>query len=264
MKNLKKLLALLLGAALLCGAFAVLAEEVEIELMDIDVETFSPEGLLLEEPEGPTEDGNPDEDLLEPLDIDGALMLDEISVPEDINTEGLLADALSSNDSDPSDFTISDGVLTMYNGTDAEVVIPNGVTEIGEGAFKDNKYIRSVTIPSGVTVIGEEAFDSSSIESVIIPNTVTEIGKKAFCDTDNLHSVDIPFGVTKIGESAFSVSGLESVTLPDSLVEIGEYGFHCTLMTSVTIPVSVNVIGKSALDSCRKLKSVTILGKMVC
>ena len=34
-----------------------------------------------------------------------------------------------------SDFEIKNGVLEKYYGTEADVVIPDGVTEIGNGAF---------------------------------------------------------------------------------------------------------------------------------
>ena len=36
-----------------------------------------------------------------------------------------------------SDFIIENGVLIKYKGSEEAVVIPNGVTEIGEGAFSD-------------------------------------------------------------------------------------------------------------------------------
>lgn len=35
------------------------------------------------------------------------------------------------------DFKIQNGVLEKYVGTDTEVVIPDSVTSIGDGAFKD-------------------------------------------------------------------------------------------------------------------------------
>ena len=60
-------------------------------------------------------------------------------------------------------FTISNGVLTKYTGTDADVIIPDTVTSIGDSAFADNIYIENVTIPSGVTSIGKYAFPAAPI-----------------------------------------------------------------------------------------------------
>lgn len=55
-------------------------------------------------------------------------------------------------------FEIEDGVLKKYTGTDAEVVIPDGVTGIGSYAFYDRNDLISVTIPEGVTSIWNYTF----------------------------------------------------------------------------------------------------------
>ncbi len=43
-----------------------------------------------------------------------------------------------------SDFTIVDGVLTKYTGAGGEVTIPDDVTEVGSGVFRDNTKITAV------------------------------------------------------------------------------------------------------------------------
>lgn len=58
-----------------------------------------------------------------------------------------------------SDFEIIDGTeLYQYTGTDTDVVIPDGITRIDEGAFAYNEFIESVTIPASVVTIAEYAF----------------------------------------------------------------------------------------------------------
>lgn len=52
-------------------------------------------------------------------------------------------------------FHIENGCLKEYIGADKEVVIPNGVTSIGNYAFSDCKSLRSVVIPDSVISIGE-------------------------------------------------------------------------------------------------------------
>jgi hypothetical protein len=47
----------------------------------------------------------------------------------------------SINSSDDGDFSIEDGVLLKYNGTSKDVVIPDGITEIGDKAFDKNVEI---------------------------------------------------------------------------------------------------------------------------
>lgn len=69
----------------------------------------------------------------------------------------------------------------------ANLVIPEGVTEIGNCAFYDCKSLASVSIPASVTEIGPEAFlGCESLKSVSIPRSVTKIGSFAFSGCDNL------------------------------------------------------------------------------
>ena len=121
--------------------------------------------------------------------------------------------------------------------------------------------VTSVIIPEGVTSIGDYAFrDCSSLSSVTIPNSVTSIGDKAFYGCSSLTSITIPEGVTSIGGSAFyGCSSLTSVTIPNSVTSIGDYAFDgCSSLTAVTIPNSVTSIGDHAFDDCSSLTSVTI------
>ncbi len=99
----------------------------------------------------------------------------------------------------------ANGVLTSVelNGA-TEVVIPDGVTSIGYGAFRNCSSLTSVTIPDSATSIGRSAFEGcSGLTSVTIPNSVTSIGNGAFEDCSRLASVVIPDSVTSIGGDAF-------------------------------------------------------------
>ena len=166
-----------------------------------------------------------------------------------------------------------------------DLVIPAGVTSIGEGAFSGCSGLTSVEIPAGVTSIGYSAFHGcSGLTSVEIPAGVTSIGSRAFYECRGLTSVEIPAGVTSIGEGAFSgCSGLTSVEIPAGVTSIGSWAFggcsgltsvtfgegsqlesidssafrECSGLTSVEIPASVTSIGIYAFDGCSKLTSVT-------
>ncbi len=134
------------------------------------------------------------------------------------------------------------------------------VTEIGNGAFKDEDSITSVKIPNSITKIGEEAFyDCDLLAEVTIQEGVPSIGDEAFSGCNNLKSITIPASVKSIGNNAFSFSGLNEVIFaPNSQLEsIGQYAFsHCNL-TEFTIPKSVTSIGSHAFYDCNNLATIT-------
>ncbi|MCT8974980.1 leucine-rich repeat protein [Clostridium sp. CX1] len=186
-----------------------------------------------------------------------------------------------------SDFTIENGTLVKYNGSGGDIVIPDGVTSIGDYAFVDpsNKNhdddyegkikssITSITLPSTLTSIGRGAFlNCNSIKSIVIPDGVKSIGGGAFAYCLNLTNVTIPSTVTNIGGGAFAATpwlksqsdnfvvvgdsilikynGKESnVVIPDNIKRIGECAFWYAKVTSITIPNSVTSIGNNAFGN---------------
>ena len=93
-----------------------------------------------------------------------------------------------------------------------KVKIPNTVTVIGEGAFKDCTELEDVIISEGVTSlsIADRAFeDCYELASITIPEGVTEIGDRAFGGCNKLISITIPSSVENIGEYAFEIGSVD-------------------------------------------------------
>lgn len=189
-----------------------------------------------------------------------------------------------------SDFVIENGVLKEYKGTDENVVIPNGVTEIGYGVFRENSNIQSVEIPNTVKKIGMNAFYyCSNLSTVNISAGATEIGAEAFRGCTNLSNITIPETVTDIDYFAFSeTKWLEqkqderkdhlviisnkilydgakasgAITIPDGITLVCPYAFYYNdNITSIVVPKSVKICDTRCFGGCTSLKTITFKNK---
>lgn len=127
-------------------------------------------------------------------------------------------------------------ILTKYLGEGGDVVIPDGITIIGQGAFD-------------AVLLGKHG--AGMPDSVYIPDSVRVIEKMAF------------FGlIYRHGDG--TVTGLKSVRLPSKLESIGELAFaDCDVLTDVTfdeIPEGIITIGDEAFAYCISLENCDLYG----
>ena len=151
-----------------------------------------------------------------------------------------------------------------FEGIDSftEVIIPEGVTEIGEYAFAETT-VKKITLPESLTKIGDYAFYMSTLEEIVIPSGVKEIGYSSFDRCMNLEKVTLNNGLEKIGERSFMLcSMLSDIEIPDTVTEIGGEAFMGTGLYSVTIPASVTSLGSGAFSNCIMLENVSFEGSM--
>lgn len=91
-----------------------------------------------------------------------------------------------------------------YKNEITEIIIEDGVTSIGNDAFKQCKNLTEITIPESIKHIGGHAFQHcESIENIVIPKGVTSISGATFNACYNLKSITIPNTVKDIFAYAF-------------------------------------------------------------
>ncbi len=142
------------------------------------------------------------------------------------------------------------------------LVIPDGVTTIKEGAFRSCYYLRSLTLPAGLTEIpANMCTDLTRLQSITIPANVISIGEGAFSGCKKLGSVKFAgTSLRSIGESAFvGCESLGSLKLPENVEEIGYQAFYgCKKIKEITFPATMKRIAGMAFGGCSALGKVTV------
>ena len=181
------------------------------------------------------------------------------------------------------------GSYNPWNHKVNNVIIENGVTNIGNDAFRGCTSLTSVTIPDSVTSIGWDAFYYCSKESVIIcnpgsaaeryavsaqikisyPEFAYNILEDGTAEVDQYlgSSTNIVIPSTYKGKPVTSIKNwifannkiIQSVTIPDSVTKIGKGAFYnCVELKTVTMGNNVTEIGANAFEKCLYLESINL------
>lgn len=115
--------------------------------------------------------------------------------------------------------------------------------------------LTEVVIEDGVTEIGKDVFQGCvGLTKVMIPDSVKKIGTWSFYMCKGLKNVDIPANM-EIGDSSFRQSGLEQVTVSGG--SVGNYAFHRSEDLK-KITVNCETIGEEAFSGCDYLTDITL------
>lgn len=161
-----------------------------------------------------------------------------------------------------AEFEIEGTCLKKYAGEETHVIIPDGVIEIGEEAFKNiSRKVKKITVPEGVEKICYKAFyKCDSVQEIILPESLTEIEMGAFNRCKSLKDIRIPKNVKTIPANAFwECTALKKVDMHDEITLIDRYAFyHCESLQEVSIPQGVKFVAGSAFSGCLNLKKIVI------
>lgn len=144
------------------------------------------------------------------------------------------------------------------------LVLPNGITSIGEAGVSSCANLTEVTIPDGVTSIGVAAFNGcNSLAQIELPAELVMLGSDVFHSCYSLQSIEIPYKVEYIGSNSFGhCTSLTNVKLSEGLESIGTGAFGaCTQLVNIDIPNTVRSIGQRAFAGCTALEQISLSGQ---
>lgn len=193
------------------------------------------------------------------------------------------------------EYTVNGTVLTKYNGTEENVTIPAGITEIGAEAFSGNPLLSSVAIPDGTTKIGYAAFSNCvHLKNVSIPDSLQTIEDSAFNGDSALETINIGTSLHSLGSGVFgNCVSLADVTIsdknqnfisekggiysknqnvlymylpgypgkqykmPDTVTEVKRYAFWgCDYLEDVLLSTGLSKIGDNTFANCNSLETL--------
>ena len=179
---------------------------------------------------------------------------------------------------------VSRGINSVY--------LPEGVEEIGEGAFADcNKCVGKVHFPSTLKRLGESAFSGTRIshvnlpegleiiesgtffnckflqDTIVIPSTVKQIRSYAFGDCDMLAAVILPAGLEGIQYDAFrscySLDYIQCLGSTPPVIESNSFSGVEKDNFTVVVPENAVEAYKNA-DNWREFKRISVYRNFVC
>lgn len=161
----------------------------------------------------------------------------------------------------------------------SELIIPDDVYSIKQNAFFSLKSLKKVVVPEHVNTINATAFNSTSLEELIIQgNGSPSIPAGAFSTINKLitYNKNLTFNsftglktaelvdFVKVPDGMFShCTGLTSVLLPETVEEIGSNAFYaCNSLTNIDLSENITKIGANAFQKCISLTSFDVPQKV--
>jgi hypothetical protein len=137
-----------------------------------------------------------------------------------------------------------------------KVSLPETLEVIGDNLFYNCSNLKEIVLPNSLTKIGQGAFSYSGICDVSIPDTVTEMGNDAFSNCKNLKTVKLPANITKISRNTFNgCTVLSDIDIPGNITTI-EYRAFANTAIRVASLKQITTIEDEAFMDCSQLSNV--------
>lgn len=175
--------------------------------------------------------------------------------------------------------TIGDSAFDSHD--ISELIIPDTVTSIGNGAFGCEFYdngIQTLKLGSSLKTIGSSAFYNCKMAKVAIPSKVEAIAPDSFGNCNSIQSFSVESGSGKYWSDSNGVlysddktvlvkypkaRTQESFTVPNYVTTIADKAFEgCGSLKTVSIGDNVVTIGNEAFKDCEELTTVTFGTKL--
>lgn len=128
-----------------------------------------------------------------------------IVIPESVNKIGRYAfsDTIWFQGLSDEFVIVGDGVLIKYNGKADKIVVPDNVKSIGYNEVFASCGMSEIVIPNSVVYLNEGAFSHcENLKSIVIPDSVIYLGDYLFYES-SVAEITIPASVEKFGNGVF-------------------------------------------------------------
>lgn len=185
-----------------------------------------------------------------------------ITIPEGVTHIGHGAfqscKSLSGSLSLPSTLEYIDSQVFYECHFTGELILPNKLKYIGNGAFMGNSgFSGNLILPENLETIEFSAFESCSnlTGNLVIPQKLKSIPERAFLNTGLNGILQLHDGVTSIGDRAFWLSHLKgTLVLPKNLTTIGDHAFNsCDFSGELKLPQTLVSIGDGAFSGNQRI-----------
>ncbi len=184
-----------------------------------------------------------------------------------------------------------------------EVILPQTIKEIINGAFEGCASLEKVNLPLAIETVPERCFANCvELSDIEIPLAVTSIRKEAFAGCSSIESIKLSANISIIGDGAFKNTaslqqfqidennnrymviedvlyckvgtssylvqyplGKQGTTydIDDSATKILDYAFSNSKLSSIVIGGKISTIGEGAFENCINLVNVSFLSDVV-